>query len=467
MTKNINQPPGTGKIQVSVEQHTPVLPAHELRSFVEHFFADRHAYLALVQKYPPPLYVLDAGVLREKASRFHKAFRRHLPDVRCYYAVKSNNHPGVAEILLQCGMGLDVSSGVELEMALGLNAGDIIFSGPGKTDAELSLAVRESERVTVLLDSFGELSRLDEISRARRKTVRVGVRLTTNPNGLWRKFGIPLEELARFWENIRACRYLQFTGLQFHTSWNLSPDAQVAFIAQLGRVLENLPAPAVERIQFIDIGGGYWPPQGEWLQAAGTVSGRLRQNLGLEPGAVHEHYRLPAQPIEVFAEQLSRAVSDHIHPVVQCRICLEPGRWLCNDAMHLLLSVVDNKYDDLVITDAGTNTIGWERFETDYFPVLNLSRPGQTEKPCQILGSLCTPHDVWGYTYWGEDIGVGDILMIPTQGAYTYSLRQNFIKPLPQVITVDFSGAADGGFSRIAGNAAGADNLPQHGMRPE
>ena len=86
---------------------------------------------------------------------------------------------------------------------------------------------------------------------------------------------------------------------------------------------------------------------------------------------------------------------------------------------------------------AGTNAIGWERFETDYFPVINLSRPETIEHECYILGSLCTPHDVWGYSYWGKDIQPGDVLMIPTQGAYTYSLRQEFIKPLPEVVMLD------------------------------
>jgi len=100
------------------------------------------------------------------------------------------------------------------------------------------------------------------------------------------------------------------------------------------------------------------------------------------------------------------------------------------------LTVVDKKASDLVITDAGTNAIGWERFETDYFPVINLSRPDLIESECNILGSLCTPHDVWGYAYWGKDIQPGDILLIPTQGAYTYSLRQEFIKPLPTVVTL-------------------------------
>jgi diaminopimelate decarboxylase len=98
--------------------------------------------------------------------------------------------------------------------------------------------------------------------------------------------------------------------------------------------------------------------------------------------------------------------------------------------------VVDKKEAEMVITDAGTNAVGWERFESDYFPVLNLTRPSLTEKKCNILGSLCTPHDIWGTQYFGHGIEQGDVLMIPTQGAYTYSLRQDFIKPLPKVVAI-------------------------------
>jgi hypothetical protein len=59
--------------------------------------------------------------------------------------------------------------------------------------------------------------------------------------------------------------------------------------------------------------------------------------------------------------------------------------------MHLLLTVIDRKADDLVITEGGTNAVGWERFEHDYFPVLSLSQPALRENACAIMGSLCTP----------------------------------------------------------------------------
>lgn len=420
----------------ALSRATPLLPPEELQAFVAHHFSRRDLYLGALCGHPAPLYLQESSVLRQRAQQLKQAFRAVLPAVSFYYAVKSNNQPDISRILLQSEFGLDVSSGLELEMALSLGARDIVFSGPGKTAAELQLAVAHADRVVILMDSFGELQRLEAIAREMNRRVRCGVRLTVNAEGLWRKFGILPEALPAFFQEARRCRHIRLQGLQFHSSWNLSPDNQIAFIRLLGGVLGDMPAANRSAIKFIDIGGGYWPSQGEWLQPSATPAGQLLAALGEAPEPAQSHHRLPATPIEAFADQIAAAIHRHIFNVLSCRICLEPGRWICNDAVHLLISVVDKKAPDLVITDAGTNTVGWERFESDYFPVLNLSRPALTEKPCHILGSLCTPHDVWGYQYFGADILPGDILMIPTQGAYTYSLRQNFIKPLPAVLTL-------------------------------
>jgi diaminopimelate decarboxylase len=355
--------------------------------------------------------------------------------------MKSNNCPEVASILVRGGLGLDVSSGRELELALRCGASEIVFTGPGKTEQELRLALRNSQRVRLMLDSFAELSRLDRLAAEEQTEMRVGVRLTTDERGLWRKFGIPLSELGRFVDVAESCSYVRLRGLQFHSSWNLDPSAQVKFLSRLEAVLKELDARRRSAIEFIDVGGGFWPPQGEWLQPAGTPEGKLR-HAALEavlqtPDSSMQHHRFPACPIDEFARQVGSALRTHIFPYVDCRIITEPGRWLCNDAMHILLTVMDRKGADVVVTDGGTNAIGWERFETDYFPVINLSRPSVTEHPCYVLGSLCTPHDVWGYAYHGDGIEPGDVLLIPTQGAYTYSLRQEFIKPLPRLAVLN------------------------------
>jgi diaminopimelate decarboxylase len=423
-------------VQQVLHTRSSLLPQEILERHVESYFADRQKYLDILALHPPPLYILQTQILKERCRQFQDAFLKVLPEVGFYFAVKSNNYPEVSRIVLENGFGLDVSSGTELQMALYLEADDIIFSGPGKTDSELLQAALNADRTVVLVDSFGELERLQGAASSVGRQVRAGVRVSIDPTGLWRKFGISLEDLKAFQQKASACASIDLQGIQFHSSWNLDPERQIGFIEKLGRALSAMPADFLQNLQFIDIGGGYWPSQGEWLQEAGTPAGMVRKAADIPVNSTTSHFWNEAQSIDSFATQLTAAIRSHIFPVTDCRICLEPGRWICNDSMQLLLSVVDKKAADLAIMDAGTNAVGWERFEADYFPVLNLTRPGLQENPCTLFGSLCTPHDVWGYSYWGSGLEEGDILLIPMQGAYTYSLRQDFIKPLPQVVTI-------------------------------
>jgi diaminopimelate decarboxylase len=322
----------------------------------------------------------------------------------------------------------------------------MVFSGPAKTDDELILAIRNRDRVTVLLDSLGEMERLELLAGLENAVIQAGVRLTTDERGLWRKFGIPLSDLAEFMEHARGAPHVDLRGLQFHTSWNLDPLAHVAFIRRLGAALRLLPLEMRERIEFVDIGGGFWPPPGSWSlepPPAGPQPNPMANAAIITPavlGCRPARTFRPSASIGEFARRIGGAIRTDVFPHVRCRIYSEPGRWICNDAMHLLLTVLDRKGKDIVITDGGTNAVGWERFENEYFPVINLSRTELIERPFHVLGSLCTPHDVWGYSYYGSDIQAGDVLLIPAQGAYTYSLRQHFIKPLPRTVLIRAGG---------------------------
>lgn len=426
-------------------EHSP-LPDNTLRDFVEANFIKGRQIIHTIGGNQTPCYLFEPGVVISKARAFKRAFQQYLTETGFYFAIKSNNFPDVSKTVLGCGFGLDVSSGAELETALKLGADDIVFSGPGKTVQELDVAIANNKKVVVLMDSFSELKRLEKRAARQGKNIRTGVRLSTQPDGLWRKFGIVKEELQTFINESKKYGHIRLQGIQFHSSWNMGPERQISFIKELGETLADLTPESRESIKFIDIGGGYWPEQGEWLQPAGTAQGALLNSIVSSASALsldnsqpsysaYPHYLNPATPIETFASELSHAVCEHIQSVIPCKICFEPGRWICNESMHIILKVMDIKYDDLVITDGGTNAVGWERFETDYCPILNISRPAMTERECLITGSLCTPHDVWGYSYWGKEIHEGDLLMIPEQGAYTYSLRQNFIKSVPKVIS--------------------------------
>ena len=418
-----------------------ILPREEVERFVKKYFELGDKCLRIKCTENTPFYIFEPDALSRRAGEFRRTFMDKLDECRFYFAVKSNNHPAVSRVLLESGFGLDVSSGSELKTALDLGAEDIIFTGPGKTAGELDLAIENHDRVTIQIDSFNEIRTIETMAASKRATVRAGVRLTTNTAGVWRKFGIAPDELLTFLEQAESCPHVTVRGLQFHTSWNLSPKAQVDFIRLLGQTLSACPESIRKKIEFIDVGGGYWPSRGEWLHVdspgPGMIGGKDRPS-DLPP----VHFYQPAVSIESFAEEISRAIRESLDFLFPCSIWFEPGRWICNDAMHLVMSVADLKAADLVITDAGINAVGWERFETDYCPILNLSRPSLDEKPCMVCGSLCTPHDHFGFSYFGKDIAIGDVLLIPCQGAYTYSLRQNFIKPVPKVVLVSGQGEA-------------------------
>ncbi|MDD2390353.1 MAG: alanine racemase [Desulfobacterales bacterium] len=417
------------------------LPRCLVQTYVKGILKKQTALLDSAGKFGTPQYFFDEPALSQRLEQFKATVSRYFDSSRIYYAVKSNPYHGILRKVLDNGMGLDVSSGAELSLALSLHAGEIIFSGPGKTFEELSLAVDHHDRVMLLVDSFGELRRLSLVIRQKelsRNAVRIGVRVRSAGQGIWNRFGIPVNDLKAFLEKASALGHIQVYGLQFHTSWNLNPEAQIRMLDEINRYVKTrLPAGLTSSLRFLDIGGGYWPEQGEWLNSRNTVCGQLTQVL--DPGYRFDtrHYYRQATPLDSFMKHLS----DHLNrlgpPMSAMEIRMEPGRWIATPAMHILLRVVDKKDYRNVVTDGGTGMLGWERPMSEYIPVINLTRPYLNEIPLHISGSLCTPLDMWGWSIFGKSAEPGDILVVPDQGAYTYTLRQAFIKPLSKVIRYD------------------------------
>ena len=323
------------------ETATP-LPESTIFAYVESFIDRRRDFLSLAAEYGSPLYVFDEPSLRKRARIFRRAFDRVARKVSFYFAMKSNNHPLVSRTLLTEQFGLDVSSGVELQTALEVGANDIVFSGPGKTLPELSLAVNNAERVTVLIDSSGELERLAEIAQGKNTPVRAGVRITP-PSSEWQKFGVPLNKLYSFWQRATQLEFVDLCGLQFHTSWNHNPAAQMATIEAIGSEIRQWPESMRRQITFLDIGGGFWPEQGEWLLDAATRRGRLLSVLDRSDSLKRQRTLVAAEPIDLFSEQLARCLEEHIFSSGRTDVCMEPGRWICNSAMHLLITVADKE----------------------------------------------------------------------------------------------------------------------------
>jgi diaminopimelate decarboxylase len=415
------------------------LTGRMLKPYLKKILQKKEALLVSASRFSTPQYFFDEPSLAFKTAQFLETFSRHLNRCRVFYAMKSNSFTGICRRVTAEGVGLDVSSAMELAKALSLDCQQIIFSGPGKTDEELRFAVEHRSKVTLLMDSFGELQRVSEILKqdpVQGDPVRAGIRV--QHQGGWSKFGIPLNDLGLFLKRAGEVHGLDPCGIQIHSSWNLDPAPQVEMIRRIGTHLRRrLPTGLSKSLKFLDIGGGFWPEQGEWLNAQNTLWGRLIQAVdpGFEFGP--GHYYRKACSIEDFAEQIAGTYSQQGPPLCNMELWMEPGRWLSHSAMHILLRVVDKKGEDMVITDGGTNLLGWERPMSEFIPVINLTRPSLMECRVRVFGSLCTPYDIWGYSVFGGDVRVGDVLVVPDQGAYTYSLRQSFIKPRARVIRFD------------------------------
>lgn len=424
-------------------------PTGDLAHVAAQILEQRDAILEATANRPTPLYLFDRQGFTAALGSFARAFGERLPAHQPFYAVKSNHHPLVVEEAAAQGYGLDVSSGRELRQALASCSGPILFSGPAKSDDDLALALAHADRTIVNLDSFRELERLGQATSRLGRSIRAGIRISTDHHGAWSKFGIPLRELPRFWRAARAFPRVELQGIQFHLSWNRDGKPYQRIIEDLGRALESgLTAAERAGIAFIDVGGGYRPhrlegyypgdhPLGEVIRAADAYYGE-------ETGFTHPYYIKDSIPIEEYAREIGAALDRHLRPLVDCAYYTEPGRIVSTYAMHIALRVVDKKSDDLVIVDGGINMVGWERYLHIYCPVVNLSRPAMREIPVRIGGSLCDCEDLWGFHCYGDGIEEGDILVVPFQGAYTFCVAQDFIRPIPEVVELGVQGRAGG-----------------------
>lgn len=408
---------------------------------VDDILQKRTAILKLTKKYDTPFYLFDRRAAQVSITEFKAIFSKQVPRLDIFYAVKSNPHPYLLKEVVKSGLGLDVSSGRELELAVKHRANKIIFTGPGKTDVELELAVKHRAKLIINLDSFTELRRLGQLLRKNKKTVRAGVRIFTKYHDSWNKFGIDLRDLDKFFKQAKQYPEIQLQGIQCHMSWNKGVEPYENLIKEIANYLKPLNSEIKAKIKFIDFGGGFESYRLEgyfpWTLTQGEVIKAAAESFKQKPSFKDKYYLTETVRLEDYAGAIKRAIAKYLDPIIKPNYFCEPGRAISTKSMHLVLRVMDLKRPDLAILDGGVNMVGYELFEFFYYPTVNLTRPAKKELACHLYGSLCTPYDLFGYYCYGKDIKEGDIIVIPNQGAYTYTLAQNFIKPIPETYILE------------------------------
>jgi diaminopimelate decarboxylase len=376
---------------------------------------------ALAREFKTPLYVYSRERIEEAYRAYDLAFAP-VPHRVCY-ALKANSSLALLKVFESLGAGADIVSGGELKQALraGFLPADIVFSGVGKTDEELSLGL-DAGIGEFNVESESELRRLSAIASSR--GARAFVTLRVNPNvdpkshpyistGLREnKFGVPIEEGARILREAAGLPGLVVSGVQCHIGSQLrdlgpARDA-VRAIASLSRTLlaEGFA------LRTIDMGGGL----GVDYDGAGAPT-----------------------PAELAALVLPEIEG------LGLKLLLEPGRSLIAAAGALLTRVVaikENGDKTFVVTDAGMNDLLRPSLYSAYHRILNLSaHEGLSVMKADIVGPVCESGDFFAKDREISEPFEGDLLAILDAGAYSFSMASNYnFRPRAAEVLIESQG---------------------------
>ena len=371
---------------------------------------DRARLDALAEKYGTPLYVYSARHVLERLDLFERAFSA-VPHVVCY-AVKANSSLALLKLLAARGAGFDVVSGGELERVLEVDraaAERVVFSGIGKTAAEMDLALR----VGILefnVESEGELELLSERAARLRKKARIALRVNpdvfaeTHPyisTGMREhKFGIDIRRARAVYR--KAGKYLVPSGVSVHIGSQIrSADPFGAAAERVVRLIRELRRDG-HAIEYMDAGGG----------------------LGIE-----YHAEKPFDAEEK-VRQYACALMAAADKVGGLTLLLEPGRFLVAQAGALVarvLYVKKNGSKTFIITDAAMNDLIRPALYQAYHEIVPVETPrGKRKIVADIVGPVCETGDFFARDREMAPVKPGDLVAVLDAGAYGMSLASNY-----------------------------------------
>lgn len=395
---------------------------------------------ALAARYGTPLYVYSAARLRAHYRAFDRAFRG-TPHTICY-SVKANSNLGLLQLLAKAGAGFDVVSGGELERVLraAKSAARLtVFSGVGKTAAELDLALKAG----ILLfnvESESELGLLAARAARLKKTARIALRVNpdvsaeTHPyisTGLREhKFGVALAAARRIYKDAARHSRLEVAGISVHIGSQITDLAPFAVAMQRVAALARELASDGHRIRFIDAGGGL---------------GIEYQHAPLIPRPPRRTRRAESRDLAVVTNSFSAYAAAITTPLKKLKVhlLLEPGRSLIAAAGVLLTRVLylkQNGAKHFVIVDAAMNDLLRPALYNAHHDIVPVTTPASAPAPraFDIVGPVCETGDFFARDRALAPPAEGDLLAILDTGAYGMSLASNYnTRPRPAEVLVE------------------------------
>ncbi|EQB0500424.1 diaminopimelate decarboxylase [Vibrio alginolyticus] len=360
---------------------------------------------ALAEQYGTPLYVYSRATLERHWKAFDSAVGQH-PHLVCY-AVKANSNLGVLNTLARLGSGFDIVSGGELErvIAAGGDPKKVVFSGVGKTPAEMKRALELGIKC-FNVESEPELERLNKVAGELGVIAPISLRINpdvdakTHPyisTGLRdNKFGIAFDRAPDVYKFAQSLPNLNVQGIDCHIGSQLTNiDPFIDATDRLLALIDDLKAQGIN-IRHLDVGGGL--------------------------GVVYRD-ELPPQPSDY-----AKALLDRLENHQDLELIFEPGRAIAANAGILLTRVEFLKHTEhknFAIIDAAMNDLmrpalyqAWQ----DIVPVSPRKGEAQTY---DLVGPICETGD-----FLGKDRALvlqeGDLLAVRSAGAYGFVMSSNY-----------------------------------------
>ncbi len=354
-----------------------------------------------------PVHVYSAALIGERFRAFVAPFAG-VPH-RVHYAIKANSTLAIVRALRALGASADANSGGEVEIArrAGFDPDQIVFTGVGKTRAELELAVALGVGA-INVESPGEMTRLAAIAAALGREARVAVRIKpdidaeTHPHistgSRVNKFGMSVDAARALIRGVLHEPRLRLVGLHVHVGSQITRAEPLARAATLTAGLaRELKAEGVA-LEHLDIGGG----------------------VGIA-------YRA-GQPV-LSPEEYAAAILPAIR-TAGVRLLLEPGRWIVGPAGVLVTEVIDLKPGPdqgwFVVVDAGMTDLMRPALYGAWHEIQAVRpRPG-TEIRADVVGPVCETADTFGTDRVLPPLEPGDLVAIRDTGAYGAVMASNY-----------------------------------------
>ncbi|MBA4355242.1 MAG: diaminopimelate decarboxylase [Novosphingobium sp.] len=365
-----------------------------------------------------PVYVYSRATLTRHARVFRDALSI-LPSVKIAFAVKSNPNLSVLKVLAAEGYGADVVSGGELERALaaGMVPDGIVFSGVGKTAAELRRGI-EAGIGQFNLESEEEGLELAAIAASMGKVASAALRVNPDVDAgthgkistgkAENKFGVPFDRAGAIYARLAETPGLNMRGLALHIGSQLSKlDPLDAAFTKVGGLMQAIRAGG-HTVTHMDLGGGVGVPY-----KAGEVF---------------------PQPAE-YAAMVARVTADW-----GVTLMFEPGRVITGNTGVLMTEVVRVKEGaghPWVVVDAAMNDLARPALYDAWHDFVAVEPNGETFV-ANIVGPICESSDTFAMARTIDKVGRGDLAVFRTAGAYGATMANTYnSRPLVPEVMVD------------------------------